>query len=421
MYIFFFSFLLILILSFFIFNFHNFYKFKIIKNEKDTNINPDDFLNLTDNEIINDIQKNLNEYYYPLKFNYTIKKFKSLLMNYNTQEDLSYKKNPILSIIIPIYNGEKNILNGLLSIGTQKLKNIEIIYIDDHSIDNSINLIKEVQKIDKRIVLYENKINKGILYTRCFGINKAKGKYIISMDQDDLYINKYLFNILLNIAEEKKLDILNFEYVILNNKKFYFQKRFKKPNYNKIINNKELSNIKNILSRKDYSFFTWDKLIKRNIYLSALKLIENEYLNMYMNQEEDVCITSCLLKIAKNFMKIKLFGYCYIESEFQWSVVLKFNRLNQTKIDKYVNSFFESEKLLYKITKNSKKEKLYVIQRLLDVLKYNKFVKKVNNDYTKNLVLEVCSIFIKSKFTINKNRKKIQRFVQQFKKINKIK
>ena len=340
-------------------------------------------------------------------------------MNYNTQEDLSYKKIPILSIIIPIYNGEKHLLNGLLSIGAQKLKNIEIIYIDDHSIDNTINLIKEVQKIDKRIVLYENKINKGILYTRCFGINKAKGKYIISMDQDDLYINNYLFNILLNIAEEKKLDILNFEYVILKNKKFSFQKRFKKPKYNEIINNKELSNIKNILSRKDYSFFTWDKLIKRNIYLLTLKLIENEYLNMYMNQEEDICISLCLFKIAKNFMKIKLFGYCYIQSEFQWSVVL--NHLNQTIIDKYVNSFFESEKLLYKITKNSKKEKLYVIQRLLVMLKNNKFVKKVKNDYTKNLVLEVCSIFIKSKFTINKNKKKIKKFVQQFKKINNIK
>ena len=245
------------------------------------------------------------------------------------------------------------------------------------------------------------------------------------MDQDDLYINNYLFNILLNIAEEKKLDILNFEYVILNDKKFYFEKRFKKPKYNEIINNKELSNIKNILSRKDYSFFTWDKLIKRNIYLLALKLIENEYLNMYMNQEEDICISLCLFKIAKNFMKIKLFGYCYIQSEFQCSVVLnqiyKLNHLNQTKIDKYVNSFFESEKLLYKITKNSKKEKLYVIQRLLVMLKNNKFVKKVKNDYTKNLVLEVCSIFIKSKFTINKNKKKIKRFVQQFKKINKIK
>jgi hypothetical protein len=218
MYIFFFSFLLILILSFFIFNFHNFYKFKIIKNEKDTNINPDDFLNLTDNEIINDIQKNLNEYYYPLKFNYTIKKFKSLLMNYNTQEDLSYKKNPILSIIIPIYNGEKHLLNGLLSIGAQKLKNIEIIYIDDHSIDNTINLIKEVQKIDKRIVLYENKINKGILYTRCFGINKAKGKYIITMDQDDLYINNYLFNIL----------FLNTLFGIIKN--FIFKKDLKNQN-----------------------------------------------------------------------------------------------------------------------------------------------------------------------------------------------
>ena len=166
MYIYF-SFFLILIFSIFIFNFQNYYKFKTTKNKpfiKDININPDDFLNLKDNKIINDIKNNLNEYYCPLKIDYSIKKFKSLLMKYNTQEDISYKKNPILSIVIPIYNGEKDLLNGLLSIETQQQKNIEIIYIDDHSIDNTRNLIKEVQKIDKRIILFENKKNKGNLY-----------------------------------------------------------------------------------------------------------------------------------------------------------------------------------------------------------------------------------------------------------------
>ncbi len=147
-------------------------------------------------------------------------------------------------------------------------KNIEIIYIDDYSHDNSKNLIKEVKKFDERIVLYENKENKGNFYTRIFGINKARRKYIMSFDHDDLYLDKNLFNNLLNIAEEKKLDILNFEYVILKNKNIYLQTKFNKPTYNKIINKKELSKNKNILTRQDYSFITGDKLIRRNIYRS---------------------------------------------------------------------------------------------------------------------------------------------------------
>lgn len=395
----------------------------LIKNENNTK--NDNFLFLKKKEeekIIENIKKNLNEYYYPLKSNYSLNNFKSLSLKYNTKEDFTYKKDPILSIVIPIYNGEINFLNGLLSIEIQNQKNIEIIYVDDYSHDNSKNLIKEVQKFDKRIVLYENKENKGNFYTRCYGINKARGKYIMSFDHDDLYLDKNLFNNLLNIAEEKKLDILNFEYVTLKNRNVYLQTKFNKPTYNKIINKNELSNNKNILSRQDYSFFTWDKLIRRNIYIEALKLIDKENLNIFMNQGEDICISLCLFKIAKNFMKIKLFGYGYISSEFQstgiYNKIDKSKNLYSLEIEKYINSFFASEKILYKISDDTENAKLYVIKRLIDSLKSNSLIKKLQNKYTKNLVLEVCNIFINSNFTNNNNKKIIFQFIENFKKIN---
>ena len=400
------------------------FKNEIFKNE--TNIKNEIFQFLKNKEqekLIHGIKKNLNEYYYPLISNYSLNKFKSLSLKYNTQEDFSYKNNPILSIVIPIYNCENKLLNGLLSIEVQNQKNIEIIFVDDFSNDNSTFLIKEVQKIDKRIVLYENKENKGILYTRCYGINKARGKYILSFDQDDLYVNKNLFNILLNIAEENDLDILNFEFSYLKNKNVYLQTKFKKPIYNKIINNSELRNIKNVLTRQDYSFFTWDKLIKRNVYIKALNLMKNEYLKVYMNQGEDICISLCLFKIANNFMKISQFGYLYIQSEFQCTEIIKnyHKEKNLNLIEKYINSFFESEKLLYNITNETKEEKTYVIERLIGFIDTDKFIKKLQNKYTKNLILEVCNIFIKSKFT-NKNYKTIIiQFVKKFREINKLK
>ncbi len=99
-----------------------------------------------------------------------------------------------------------------------------------------------------------------------------------------------------------------------------------------------------------------------------------------MNQGEDICISLCLFKIAKNFMKIKLFGYCYVKSEFQSSEIFtkidKPKFLNDLKIEKYINSFFESEKLLYKIPDNTENVKLYIINRLIYSLKSNRFVKK---------------------------------------------
>ena len=399
-------------------------KKEIFKNQ--TNIRSEIFQFLKSKEeekLISNIKKNLNEYYYPLKSNYTLNNFKSISLKYNSQEDFSYKKEPILSIVIPIYNGEKNFLNGLLSIEVQNQKNIEIIYVDDFSNDNSKILIKEVQKIDKRIILYENKENKGNLYTRSYGINKARGKYIISFDHDDLYLNKNLFTILLNIAEENNLDILNFEFVSLKNKNIYLQTKFNKPIYDKIINKIELSNIKNVLTRQDYSFYTWDKLIKRDVYIKALKLMENENFKIFMNQGEDICISLCLFKTANNFMKIRQIGICYIQSEFQSSVIL--NKIDKTKniisIEKYINSFFESEKLLYKISNETKEEKSYVIERMIEILRTNKFIKKLQNEYTKNLILEVCNIFFESKFTNNNHKNIIIQFIKKFSKINEIK
>jgi len=164
----------------------------------------------------------------------------------------------------------------LLSIYAQSIKNIEIIYVDDYSIDNSTDLIKKFQKLDKRIKLFINKENRGTLYTKSFGVTKAKGKFVLVMDQDDIYIDKDLFLNLIQISEKNDLDILQFKYndfspeldiIQYDNIKF-------SSNYNKIIKQPELSNINLYLNESLYkSFFLWDKLIKRKIYLKALDFL----------------------------------------------------------------------------------------------------------------------------------------------------
>ena len=63
------------------------------------------------------------------------------------------RTNPQISIISPMYNRENFLLRFLKSIYYQNYNNIEIILVDDHSIDNSVKFIEKYQKLDKRIIL----------------------------------------------------------------------------------------------------------------------------------------------------------------------------------------------------------------------------------------------------------------------------
>ena len=150
-------------------------------------------------------------------------------------------KNPKISIVITLYNGEAFLNTALLSIQNQDLKDIEIVMIDDCSKDNSVNLIKELMKTEPRIVLYQNKENKGMLYTKSKGILLSKGKYIMVMDVDDIYVQRDAFRTLYVEAEKNNLDILGF--VFTSSKRTITRKRSTFRDSKRIIYQPELSNL----------------------------------------------------------------------------------------------------------------------------------------------------------------------------------
>lgn len=93
---------------------------------------------------------------------------------------------PSISIIIPVYNCEKFIRECYYSIAEQKLKNIQIIYIDDGSTDQSINILKNLADGDNRImIICQN--HRGAGYARNLGIKYSRGEFIAFMDADDMY------------------------------------------------------------------------------------------------------------------------------------------------------------------------------------------------------------------------------------------
>ena len=94
------------------------------------------------------------------------------------------ESNPLVTVFIPMYNAQKYIGECIDSILAQTYTNFEIVVIDDGSTDRSAAVVEAYQ--DTRIHLYRNNGNRGIPYTRNWGLDLAKGKYLAIMDADDI-------------------------------------------------------------------------------------------------------------------------------------------------------------------------------------------------------------------------------------------
>lgn len=96
-------------------------------------------------------------------------------------------ENPLISVVVPMYNRETTIERCLLSITNQTYKNLEIIVVDDGSLDNSITVAQMVAEKDSRIKLYALETNSGAAVARNFGIQQVQGEYLAFLDSDDAW------------------------------------------------------------------------------------------------------------------------------------------------------------------------------------------------------------------------------------------
>lgn len=138
--------------------------------------------------------------------------------------------NPIVSIIVPVYNVEDYLKICLDSIINQTYKNLEIILVNDGSTDRSGKICDEYSKVENRIFVKHNE-NHGVSYSRNYGINLAKGKYLMFIDSDDSIKPTYVEKMVSAIEEQENIDL-----VICRYENIYY-------NYKNeiVVNNKELT------------------------------------------------------------------------------------------------------------------------------------------------------------------------------------
>lgn len=131
-------------------------------------------------------------------------------------------KKPLVSIIMPVYNGEKHIENTIKSIKNQIYTNFELIIVNDGSTDKTQKICEKYKKtINMKLI---NKVNEGVSVARNTGIKNASGEYITFIDSDDLYHRNYI-NKLCDEIISKSSDwvICNYSYFEKINKDIIFE------------------------------------------------------------------------------------------------------------------------------------------------------------------------------------------------------
>ena len=309
-------------------------------------------------------------------------------------------KNPIISIISPIYNRERYLPRLIKSIQYQYFKDIEIILVDDFSIDNSVAIIERYQKEDQRIVLIKNKKNRGTFVTRNVGVLCSKGKYVIIPDPDD-FISKNILNLCYYYAEKYKYEIIKFNSYIGKGK----------LQFNKIVNKLESRPIyqpelsetifygNNELQMIDY--YIYNKFIKREVYIKALNELNNYYLNMYMIYLEDQVINYIIHRTAKSFYFLKNIGYYHKRASI--SII---NNLFKAP-DLIVKSTFIYLKFVFEYSKNIKHQKdmsnlLFTILSSQFNIAHRLFVSANNDDI--NFYYDIINKYLNSDFITNDNK-----------------
>lgn len=164
-----------------------------------------------------------------------------------------------ISVIVPVFNTGKYLERCLKSLINQNLIDIEIIVVNDCSSDNSLEILKKFQKIDKRIVLIDKKENEGLSVARNTGIELARGEYILHIDSDDWIEGDNYFKEMYETAKNNNADVVISDfYIDFNNEKVIYiqdqQQECSKEKY-----------IEKIFLGESYPS-VWNKLIKTSLY-----------------------------------------------------------------------------------------------------------------------------------------------------------
>ena len=311
---------------------------------------------------------------------------------------------PKISIVSPVLNRGKYILRFIKSIQNQFFNDIEIIFVDDFSNDNTKELIEECKKIDKRIILIKNKKNKGTLISRNNGALKSKGEYLIFPDPDDILSDDVL-NYCYSKAKTHSYDLIKFN--LYTGSKVYNLKKIKNIQ-NKEIYQKELSSYifygNGYLKQNDFAII--NKFIKRDVFIKSINQINEYYLNQKMIVFEDGLINFMLYKFANSLYQTKKIGYYYIQNQLSITKNLLKDK------ERTMKNGFIYLKYIFEYTKNNIYEKNIancIYQNVINEIPNLNIFKYFTKEY--KFYYDIINIYLGNKYISSINKRQLRKIL----------
>jgi len=294
-------------------------------------------------------------------------------------------KKSKVSVIMPVYNGERYIREAIKSILNQTYKNFELLIIDDCGQDKSMDIVRAYAKIDDRIRIIYNRSNKGIAYSRNVGLDVCDGEYIAIMDDDD-----YAFNYRLSkqvefldnnpqydvvggkakwidgegrvikpeidlLKDEKKIKTMFLFFNIFNNSEVMFRKE--------IVDKYNIRYEDGLLGMEDFKFWIRVSKISAISNIDDLILLHrmtpNNETNRVMNEKQDERkeLFSSLQRYSLELSGFKL-------TEAQYRILSKILNEDGTSSAESKQELFDMYNSFYELIKQARDKKLDITQAM---------------------------------------------------------
>lgn len=292
---------------------------------------------------------------------------------------------PLISVIVPIYNVEQYLDKCITSIVNQSYKNLEIILIDDGATDRCPDICDKWQIKDARIIVI-HKENGGLSDARNAGLKIATGKYISFIDSDD-FISKYFVEILYKNIVDTQSDLIQCSHLTVDEEYLEIQKSIDKNLDIKTYSTKEAFRL--LIEEKKFNQVVWNKLYKRKL----LQEIRFEYNKL---NEDDFFTYQIFAKCRKiSYVNLPLYYYSIRDKSImrkQYSIKrldgleARFLRYEFLKENYYDLCSLAKKNLVFFI--------MYCYQMVLTInnKKEKKQAEKITRDYFKKVISDNISM-----------------------------
>ena len=335
-------------------------------------------------------------------------------------------ENPKISVIIPMYNEEKNALTIIRSVQNQTLQDLEIVCVNDNSNDKTLEILQSLQKVDPRITIITNTTNRGVIYNRIFGALHSKGEYVTFIDADDAMCNFEIFQKAYDNATKdygEKLDIVHYQTCgckYLDNgemDRFYLFFTFNLFNFNKVIKQPEIRD--NYMQKKKHvtgSGFVFDKIYSRPLMKRIADYIGPHIWNQNLIFVDDFLLAFAAMRTTDSIVNSGQVGYWHFMDTVTSTTSNVFeiveNRLkNPDKTNKKLGDYMIILERMLELTEDDK-ESLEIREDILSNLVQDQYLPSIARSVHFEKFLSLFEKLYNWKYVTTEVKKKINKYVE---------